>query len=40
MSKTLCNLASCIGSFCMQVLLDIVFCDLLILSVALQQNEI
>ena len=38
MSKTLCNLASCIGSFCMQVLLDIVFCDLLILSVALQQS--
>ena len=38
MSKALCNLASCIGSFCMQVLLDIVFCHSLILSVALQQS--
>ena len=38
MSKTLCNFASCIGSFCMQVLLVIVFCRLLILSVALQQS--
>ena len=38
MSKTLCNLASCIGSFCMQVLLDIVFCCLLILRVTLQQS--
>ena len=35
MSKTLCNLAICIGSFCMQVLLDIVLCHSLILSVAL-----
>lgn len=35
MSKTLCNLASYIGSFCMQVLLDIVFCHSFILSVAL-----
>lgn len=38
MSKTLCNLASCIGPFCMQVLLDIVFCHSWILSVALQQS--
>lgn len=38
MSKTLCNFASCIGSFCMQVLLVIVFCHSLILSVALQQS--
>ena len=38
MSKTLCNLASCIGPFCMQVLLDIVFCHSLILSVALRQS--